>query len=68
MAELKHLLNCNYCGASYTLRYTATDATGKPEFCCFCGESFDSISRQELDDEELDDSFEDDSDDQEYDD
>jgi hypothetical protein len=60
MGEKKIKFDCEYCGATYTLRYILTDGTSKPEFCGFCGES-DSITNSTThdEDEELDDRYDD---------
>jgi hypothetical protein len=49
MSDVRKNVGCEYCGASYHIKF-AEDLQA-PEFCAFCGESFDVI---EVEDEEDD--------------
>ena len=52
MADTRKGVNCEYCGAAFTLKYDQDDL--QPAFCAFCSEPFDSPT-EELEDEEEDD-------------
>jgi len=56
MAELKTIVSCDYCGASYTV-YSEQES---PEFCAFCGE-FCSATSEENEEEEEEEDMDDDT-------
>jgi hypothetical protein len=48
MSDVRKNVECAYCGAEYHIKFSEDLA---PQFCSFCGESFDTI---EVEDEEDD--------------
>ena len=41
MADAKLQVTCDYCGASYDIKFD--NINPKPEFCCFCGEFYEPM-------------------------
>lgn len=60
MGDVRKGAECEYCGAEFHIKYT--DDMPTPQFCCFCGESFDV----EVEDDEEDDDFEEDEVEEDY--
>jgi DNA-directed RNA polymerase subunit RPC12/RpoP len=53
MLDVRKNVECDYCGATYHIKF-AEDLLS-PQFCAFCGESFESIEvADEEDDGDLD--------------
>jgi len=52
MSDIRKGVVCAYCGAKFSVKYNADDIM-KPEWCCFCGETFDDPTA-ELEDEDDD--------------
>lgn len=50
MSDVRKGVECEYCGATFHIKYPETE---HPQFCCFCGEAFDK-PEDELEDEEDD--------------
>lgn len=52
MADVRKSVECDYCGASFHIKYA--DDVNAPNFCCFCGENFTNPDTVEDDDGDLD--------------
>lgn len=52
MADVRKGVDCDYCGASFHIKYA--DDVIAPQFCCFCGEDFDSPDEVEDEDDDGD--------------
>lgn len=62
MSDVRKSVECDYCGVSFHLKYSKDE---HPQFCCFCGESFDDPEEVEDDEEDFDEE-EDENEDEEY--
>ena len=54
MADVRKGVECDYCGATFHIKFP--DDVNAPQFCCFCGETFDDPEEvaDEDDDGDLD--------------
>ena len=51
MSDVRKNVGCDYCGASYHIKFS--EDLNAPEFCAFCGETFEEPD-DEIEDEEDD--------------
>jgi hypothetical protein len=66
MTDIRKNILCEYCGASFQVKYSGEDFN-HPEYCCFCSESFDDPTEvEDVEDDDDSDYADDDKDIHEY--
>jgi hypothetical protein len=51
MSDVRKGVDCDYCGTAFHIKYPEEE---HPQFCCFCGESFDNPDEVEDEDDDGD--------------